>query len=99
MTPQQARVIQAEANASAARTRLTGSVAALQERVRPATLVREARRELAEARRSAGRVVDGETRRLALGGGLVSLVLLGVPLLRWRGRRHVAKRAARIRGD
>ena len=99
MTPQQARVVQAEANARAARTRLAGSVAALQERVRPATLVREARRELADATRSAGRIVDSEPRRLAIGGGFVGVLLVGIPLLRWRGRRRVAKRAARIRGD
>lgn len=99
MTPAQARVVQAEADARAARERLTGSVTALQERVRPATLIREARRELAGAKRTARRAVDDQPRRMMMGGGLAGLFLIAIPLLRWRRRRKVAKRAARIRGD
>ncbi|MGI4731721.1 MAG: hypothetical protein ACRYFW_08240 [Janthinobacterium lividum] len=98
MTPGE-RIVQAEADALAARTRLNGSVAAVQARLNPATFVRDARRELDGVTRSARRMADDGAGRARVGGGIAALLLLGIPLLRWRRRRKVAARAARIRGD
>ena len=49
MTPRQANVVLAQAQAKAARERLAGTTAAVQARLQPAVLMREARHGLMEA--------------------------------------------------
>lgn len=91
MTPQQARVIQAEADARAAHQRFNGSIAAVQSRLRPATLVREARREIVEARGSAIDVAIRRPKPVAIAAAAVAAVTLGGPLIGLLRRRRRRK--------
>ncbi|WP_174297007.1 hypothetical protein [Sphingomonas bacterium] len=99
MIPQQLRVVQAEADARAARARLADTAEALQDRLSPASLIRDARREIADARIAARRAAIDPPRPLAMGAGIAAVLVIGWPLLRWRRRRRTAARATRIRGD